>query len=180
MNPHRWRKMTWVLYIWSGAFLVWIVAGVANIVSKSCSDVVGSVFAGDATCADIALRGKATVATDFAFTRLLLWVLGVGVLALVWSLTREKKRMCPHCGEDVEKGVTACKKCGYDFVLGKNPAHDSAPVPVASTPPKNWYDDPDRPGHTRWWDGAAWGVRDDEHPSVVGLASQEREPQPSP
>ncbi|WP_162256641.1 DUF2510 domain-containing protein [Agromyces sp. Soil535] len=23
--------------------------------------------------------------------------------------------------------------------------------------PEGWYADPDRPGSTRWWDGAAWG-----------------------
>jgi hypothetical protein len=39
----------------------------------------------------------------------------------------------------------------------------------ASSVPQAWYDDPERPGHKRWWDGATWGVRDDEHPSAVGL-----------
>ena len=32
--------------------------------------------------------------------------------------------------------------------------------------PEGWYDDPERPGHKRWWDGTAWGMRDDEHPST--------------
>jgi hypothetical protein len=39
----------------------------------------------------------------------------------------------------------------------------------ASSVPQAWYDDPERPGHKRWWDGATWGGRDDEHPSAVGL-----------
>ena len=30
-------------------------------------------------------------------------------------------------------------------------------------PPEGWYDDSERPGHKRWWDGTAWGMRDDEH-----------------
>jgi hypothetical protein len=45
------------------------------------------------------------------------------------------------------------------------------PAPIAGSgetastdmPPKGWYEDAERPGHTRWWDGTAWGMRDDEH-----------------
>ena len=40
------------------------------------------------------------------------------------------------------------------------------PAPVASMPPQGWYDDAQRPGRKRWWDGTAWGMRDDEHPSM--------------
>jgi zinc ribbon protein/uncharacterized protein DUF4282/uncharacterized protein DUF2510 len=40
---------------------------------------------------------------------------------------------------------------------------------VASIP-EGWYDDPDRAGHTRWWDGTAWGISDDEHLSTASDA----------
>jgi hypothetical protein len=36
----------------------------------------------------------------------------------------------------------------------------------AAAAPEGWYDDTERPGHKRWWDGTAWGMRDDEHPST--------------
>jgi hypothetical protein len=38
----------------------------------------------------------------------------------------------------------------------------------AAAAPEGWYDDSERPGHKRWWDGTAWGMRDDEHPSAEG------------
>ena len=55
---------------------------------------------------------------------------------------------------------------GAPAVAGHQPAAlagASAPTeePAAATAPEGWYDDPDRPGHKRWWDGTAWGARDD-------------------
>ncbi len=44
----------------------------------------------------------------------------------------------------------------------------SGAEPAAATAPEGWYDDSERPGHKRWWDGTAWGMRDDEHPSTQG------------
>jgi hypothetical protein len=51
----------------------------------------------------------------------ILWFLGFLVLALVWLMSRPKHRQCPHCGEDVKKGRTTCKNCGYDFTIGGKP-----------------------------------------------------------
>lgn len=55
-----------------------------------------------------------------------LWFLGFVVLALVWFMTRPK-------------GTAA-----------------QAPPAVLSGPNAGWYDDPQRPGSTRYWDGAGW------------------------
>lgn len=41
-----------------------------------------------------------------------------------------------------------------------------AAAPEAALPPAGWYDDSERPGHKRWWDGTTWGTRDDEHSSA--------------
>lgn len=50
-------------------------------------------------------------------------------------------------------------------------ADPAPPIPIAVTAVAGWYDDSARPGHKRWWDGAAWGVGDDEQP-VVASASE--------
>jgi hypothetical protein len=46
------------------------------------------------------------------------------------------------------------------------PREATTSVSAAQTTP-GWYDDSERPGHKRWWDGTAWGMRDDEHPSAL-------------
>jgi hypothetical protein len=47
------------------------------------------------------------------------------------------------------------------------PVAGDAVEPTATTSSDDaaagWYDDPDRPGRKRWWDGTTWGVRDVEH-----------------
>jgi hypothetical protein len=53
-------------------------------------------------------------------------------------------------------------------------------APTATLLPEGWYSDSERPGHKRWWDGTAWGIRDDEHPStataIAAEPSSEAEP----
>jgi len=36
---------------------------------------------------------------------------------------------------------------------------------MTSTPP-GWYDDPQNPGHQRYWDGSLWGVTDSEYAAM--------------
>lgn len=45
-------------------------------------------------------------------------------------------------------------------------------APTASLPAEGWYADSERPGHRRWWDGTAWGIRDDEHPTTSTSAPE--------
>jgi hypothetical protein len=110
MNPLRWRKMTWVLNIWNLIFLIWIIAGISDRASKSCPP-------GDSLCVDASDAGTGIGVAIIIF----LWFLGFIVLAIVWLMTRRHGRLCPHCGEDVKKGLTACKSCGYDFTIGGKP-----------------------------------------------------------
>jgi hypothetical protein len=66
---------------------------------------------------------------------------------------------------------TSLRRRGYDFTVSRNPAQAPVP-PTAAAPPPAWYDDVERPGHRRWWDGTAWGVRDDEPPPVVATGQE--------
>jgi predicted amidophosphoribosyltransferase len=43
------------------------------------------------------------------------WVFGFIFFALIWLMSRPRKRQCPRCGEDVKKGKTACPSCQFDF-----------------------------------------------------------------
>jgi len=118
MNPLRWRKMTWVLNIWNALFLLWLIVGVNDRASKKCPP-------GDDLC-----TSASDVGTGIGVALIIiLWFLGFIVLSLVWFMSRRKGRICPHCGEDVKKGRTTCKNCGYDFTIGGKPATE---VPTAS------------------------------------------------
>ena len=121
MNPLRWRKMSWALLIWTGIFIAWTIAGVSDRASKDCPP-------GDQLCIDASDAGTGIgVALIW-----ILWFLGFIVLSLIWFMTRRKGRECPVCGEDVKKGRTTCKKCGYDFAAGaRPPTRESVPDEVS-------------------------------------------------
>lgn len=74
------------------------------------------------------------------------WIVGLVVIAFIWFVTRG----APARSAEPSGSVPV-----------------APPAPVASTPPKGWYDDAERPGRKRWWDGTAWGITDDEHSSVA-------------
>ena len=117
--PH-WRKMTWVLVIWTAIFAVWIIAGVSSNDSNDrayCRAHIDHYF----TMKDCLSASHAGTAIGAALI-FILWFLGFVVLGLVWLMSRPRRRTCPHCGNDVKKGLTACKNCGYDFVAGHSQA----------------------------------------------------------
>lgn len=106
----RWRKMTWVLWIWTGIFTFWVVAGVSDRASEDCPP-------GDQLCIDASDAGTGIGVALI----IILWFIGFIILALVWLMSRPKHRTCPRCGHDVKKGRTVCKSCGYDFAAALEP-----------------------------------------------------------
>src|SRR5436190_16419996 len=107
-RPH-WRKMTWVLIIWSAFILIWAIAGGA---SNKCGEEATRL--NQQACEAGTGIGVAII--------LLIGFFGFVFLALIWFMTRPKGRECPVCGELVKKGRTTCQECGYDFGSRRGPA----------------------------------------------------------
>lgn len=121
MNPLRWRKMTWALLVWSGLMLAWIVSATAT-------EVCGDYAPGSADREACELGEDVGTGIGVAFI-FFVWFLGFVILSIVWFMTRPRHRQCPRCGEDVKKGRTACRRCGYDFAA----AHAAAVPPGEPT-----------------------------------------------
>ncbi len=136
--PH-WRKATWALIVWGVLILLWII----------------SAFTG-ADCGNDAKYSDQTACEAGGAIAVVL-ILGVGFLgfvffALIWLMSRPKRRVCPQCGADVAKGLTACHSCGHSFAQPQPVA--AAVLPVAAA---GWYAEPGRAaGRQRYWDGQAW------------------------
>jgi hypothetical protein len=116
----KWRKMTWVLWIWSILIVVWMVAGAS---AADCSSEKGDAFLSAKDAQDACAAGAGIGVLAVA----LIGFFGFAFLFMIWFMTRPKVRPCPRCGEDVKKGVMECRSCGFDFqTLG-------ASAPVAQT-----------------------------------------------
>lgn len=112
MNPLRWRKMTWVLVIFTVLMGAWIVAGMGNTVE--CPP--------DVTNCD-AYRAGATVGQGLGVAVLFgVWLIGFLILSIIWFMTRPARRVCPVCGHEMRKGQTVCKTCGYNFAAIAQPS----------------------------------------------------------
>jgi len=111
-RPH-WRKMTWVLIVWSVLILIWAVAGGAG---------------NDCGSETTQLNREACEAGTGIGVALILFIgfIGFVFFSLIWFMTRPRGRVCPACGERVKKGLTACPECGHDF---------AAAAAVAAAPP---------------------------------------------
>ncbi len=110
-RPH-WRKMTWVLIVWSVLILVWAVSGSA---ANDC--------AAEATQLE---REACEAGTGIGVALIfLIGFFGFAFFSLIWFMTRPKGRTCPACGETVKKGLTACPACGHDFAA----AAQAPPLP---------------------------------------------------
>jgi uncharacterized membrane protein len=102
----HWRKMTWAIWAWTIICAVWIGTGIASTGHLKCS---GNLSA--STCSAATTVG----AGIGVFLILLLWLIVFLLLSVIWFMSRHKGRLCPQCGEDVRKGQTRCRKCGYDY-----------------------------------------------------------------
>lgn len=124
MNPLRWRKMTWAIVVFSVLMLIWAIAGAASNPGVTEAEIQNCVADGLFTrqeCQDT-LEAASDVGTGIGVTLIfILWFIGFIILSIVWFMTRRRGRICPHCGEDVKKGRTTCKNCGYDFTIGGKP-----------------------------------------------------------
>lgn len=89
LRPH-WRKMTWVILIWTAICLVWIVAGTSSGVShnraycKAHTDAYFSMH--DCLTASNTGTGIGVVLV------FVLWFMGFVVLALIWFMSRPRAR----------------------------------------------------------------------------------------
>ncbi len=106
MNPFKWRKMSWLIIVFTAIMAVWIVSAIGSADPECPANVTN--------CA--AYQAGADVGTGVAAVLLFfIWLIGFFVLAVLWFMTRGRHRACPICGNDVKKGRSVCKKCGFDF-----------------------------------------------------------------
>lgn len=117
MKFPRFRKATWALIIWCAIILIWVIAGSSS-----------------ANCEQQDYQGACEAGTGIGVVLILiLGFFGFVFLSLIWLMSRPKNRVCPQCGSDVKKGLTACSSCGFDFT--QIAAGSSSPAAPDDTPP---------------------------------------------
>lgn len=119
MNPLRWRKMSWLIWIFTALMFIWMVSG-ASSNSDNCNEYTLG------TSARSACEAGTNVGTGIGVVILFfVWFIGFIILSIIWFMTRPSRRSCPVCGSEVKKGKTVCKKCGYDFTSHASSSLDS-------------------------------------------------------
>lgn len=116
------RKATWALLIWTVLMAIWIISGIA-----SNSGNATNCGALDQNTCNAAQGIGTSIGVAFIF---IIWFFGFIVLGLVALLTRPPRRVCPSCGHEAKKGVTACKTCGFAFATGQLPGAVPPPTPA--------------------------------------------------
>lgn len=111
------RKMTWTIWGWTILCAIWIGTGIASVSHVKCS---GDLSA--STC-HAATNVGAGIGVFLIF---MIWLIVFLLLSVIWFMSRSRGRTCPRCGENVRKGQTRCRKCGYDYAANL-PAGGSAP-----------------------------------------------------
>ena len=98
------RRITWVLIGWT-----LVAAILAYLIYRHNQHACDTSLLGAQGCKD------AGVAPSYWSPFVRVWVIGMVVLGIVWLVIRPKRRVCPVCGESVQKGRQACPSCGHDF-----------------------------------------------------------------
>jgi hypothetical protein len=120
-RPH-WRKMTWVLIIFTVVMFAWMIGGAG---AADCEELRGQYQQAKET----GCEAGTAIGVGLIFV---LWVLGFLVLSLIWFMTRPRGRDCPACGETVKKGRTTCPECGHDFAATARSASSGPASPAPS------------------------------------------------
>jgi len=115
----RWRVFTWFILAFNAFMLAWVIDAIASY-SSTCDGLTGDTL----TNCEAGNVGVGLAATWL----FVLWALGDVILGVLWLITRPRTRMCPVCGSGVSRGMTRCRRCGYDF------AHQLRAQP----PPPDW------------------------------------------
>ncbi len=129
MSPLQWRKMTWVILIFTGLMAAWAYFGLRGEV---CSEYqVGTT---DREFCEAGETIGTGLGASFVFC---IWFVGFIILSIVWFMTRgganRAQRLCPVCGSQTKAGQTLCKKCGYDYAAAAAAASYRPPTPMIET-----------------------------------------------
>ena len=104
MHSVRLSKRAKVLIVWTI-----LAVFVAFLIYRHNQNVCEQSLFGSEGCK------AAGVAPTFWQPFIVTWLLGAAIGGIVWLAIRPKKRLCPVCGDDVPRGVTACQSCSHDF-----------------------------------------------------------------
>jgi hypothetical protein len=104
----RWRWITWLILLFSGAMLLWASTRVGS--PLDCAQHPAGSAARDACELQRDIRSGIGL-----FAVGVVWIGGTLVLAVIWLGTRPRKRSCPRCGRNVKVGLTACPACGREL-----------------------------------------------------------------
>ena len=125
-----WRPLTWVILVVNGLFVLWVAVWFVGAV-WDCVGLEGAELDACSTGTAIGL----TIGIGFI---LFLWVMVDVILVVIWLVTSDRGRTCPACGSRVQRGMTACRRCGHDFAAaasGRLPHGAPPPTQISDLPP---------------------------------------------
>jgi hypothetical protein len=93
-----WRKMTWVIAIWTVLFAAWGISG-ASAVSNNCAGETGNTLA--------ACQAGTAIGCGIGLTLIfMLWFVGFIILSLVWFMSRPKNSVVVYGSQGQQVSVS--------------------------------------------------------------------------